>query len=55
VKAWFETQGRTSVEIVPGRPGQFDILIDGVRVYSRYDTGRFPSEVDLTALGACGP
>ncbi len=50
MKAWFEAQGRGPVEIRPGRSGQFDIEIDGRRVYSRYDTGRFPGEAELKQL-----
>jgi len=38
------------VEIQPGRSGQFDVIVDGQVVYSRYKTGRFPSEADLAAL-----
>jgi len=49
VKAWFETRGRGPVEINPGRTGQFDVIVDGKVVYSRYETGRFPSEADLGA------
>jgi selT/selW/selH-like putative selenoprotein len=50
VKAWFEDHGRGPVEIQPGRAGQFDVVIDGAKVYSRHDTGRFPSEQDLQRL-----
>ena len=52
MKAWFEGQGRGPVEMHAGRAGQFDIVVDGRLVYSRYDTGRFPSEAELGALGA---
>jgi predicted Rdx family selenoprotein len=52
VKAWFEGQGRGPVEMHAGRAGQFDIVVDGRLVYSRYDTGRFPSEAELGALSA---
>jgi selT/selW/selH-like putative selenoprotein len=38
------------VQIQAGKSGQFDIVIDGKLVYSRYDTGRFPSENELDAL-----
>jgi selT/selW/selH-like putative selenoprotein len=50
VKAWFEQQGRGPVLIEPGHSGQFDVVIDGRVVYSRHQTGRFPSEADLKAL-----
>jgi predicted Rdx family selenoprotein len=51
VKAWLEEEGRGPVEITPGKSGQFDVVIDGRLAYSRYATGRFPSESDLAALG----
>jgi selT/selW/selH-like putative selenoprotein len=38
------------VLIEPGHSGQFDVVIDGRVVYSRHQTGRFPSEADLKAL-----
>lgn len=50
MKAWFEERGIGPVEILPGRPGQFDVVIDGRVAYSRADTGRFPSEADLASL-----
>jgi len=50
VKAWFESRERGPVEIEPGRSGQFDVIVDGQMVYSRYETGRFPSEADLKDL-----
>jgi predicted Rdx family selenoprotein len=31
----------------PGKSGQFDVVVDGQIAYSRYETGTFPSEVDL--------
>ena len=40
------------MELQPGKSGQFDIVVDGRLAYSRYDTGRFPSEADLGALPA---
>jgi len=50
VKAWFEARGRGSVEILAGKSGQFDLAIEGKLAYSRYQTGRFPSEADLEKL-----
>jgi len=47
VKAWFESQGRGPVDAQIGKTGQFDIVIDGQLAYSKYTTGRFPSEADL--------
>jgi len=51
VKAWLEARGRGPVDIQPGKTGQFDIIANGELVYSRYDTGRFPSDADLEAIG----
>jgi predicted Rdx family selenoprotein len=50
VKAWIEAQGRGPVDIVPGKVGQFDIVVDGKTVYSRHATGRLPSGDDLKKL-----
>jgi hypothetical protein len=50
VKAWIESRGRGPVEVRPGKAGQFDILIGEHLAYSRYATGRFPSEADLSAM-----
>jgi predicted Rdx family selenoprotein len=50
VKAWIETKGRGPVELETGQSGQFDLVIDGKLVYSRYAVGRFPSEADLEQL-----
>jgi predicted Rdx family selenoprotein len=47
VKAWIESRGHGPVEIQQGKSGQFDVIVDGKVAYSRYDTGRFPSEADL--------
>lgn len=50
MKAWFEAQGRGPVEITTGKSGQFDVAVEGKTVYSRYETGRFPSEADLQKM-----
>jgi len=50
VKAWIDAHKRGPATIQPGTPGQFDIAIDGRVVYSRYQTGRFPSEANLESL-----
>jgi len=50
VKAWIEARGRGPVDIQPGKSGQFDIVVDGKLAYSRYETGRFPSEADLERI-----
>jgi len=28
--------------LVPGRGGIFDVIVDGVKVFSKHDLGRFP-------------
>lgn len=50
MKAWFEARGRGPVEIQPGKTGQFDVVVDGKTVYSRYSTGRFPDEDELEKI-----
>jgi predicted Rdx family selenoprotein len=50
VKAWIEGRGRGPVEIEAGKAGQFDVLVDGRPVYSRYETGTFPTEAKLQEL-----
>jgi predicted Rdx family selenoprotein len=50
VKAWFESRARGPVEVQVGKSGQFDIVVDGQLAYSKYKTGRFPSEADLEQL-----
>ena len=52
MKAWFDARGRGPVDIRPGKTGQFDVVIDGKLVYSRYQTGRFPWEEDLEKLAS---
>ncbi len=52
MKAWFDAKGRGPVDIRPGKTGQFDVVIDGKLVYSRYETGRFPWEEDLEKLAS---
>jgi predicted Rdx family selenoprotein len=50
VKAWIEARERGPVEIRPGKTGQFDVVIGERLVYSRYETGRFPSDADLEKI-----
>jgi predicted Rdx family selenoprotein len=50
VKAWIEARGHGPVEIQQGKSGQFDVVVDGKLAYSRYETGRFPSEGELAKL-----
>lgn len=42
-------------ELVEGRNGVFDLQRDGVTVYSKRETGRFPDAAEIrVALGAAG-
>ena len=50
MKAWIEARGHGPVGTQPGKAGQFDVSVDGTLAYSRYATGRFPSEADLEKL-----
>ena len=50
MKAWIEGRGHGPVETRTGKSGQFDVTVDGRLVYSRYATGRFPSEADLEKI-----
>jgi len=50
VKAWIEARGRGPVDVRPGKSGQFDVVVDEKLVYSRYETGRFPSDADLEKI-----
>ena len=50
MKAGIEARGGGPIEIRPGKSGQFDIVVDETLVYSRYQTGRFPSEADLAGI-----
>ena len=55
MKAWIEARGRGPVEVQPGKSGQFDVVIDEQLVYSRYATGRFPSDADLEEIALQWP
>ncbi|MBI4702349.1 MAG: hypothetical protein HY744_14600 [Deltaproteobacteria bacterium] len=33
--------------IAPGHTGQFDVLVDGACLFSKEETGRFPSEAEI--------
>ncbi len=50
MKAWLEARGHGPVDIQPGKTGQFDVVVDEKLVYSRYETGRFPSDAELEKL-----
>ena len=50
MKAWIEARGYGPVDVQPGKTGQFDVVIEDKLAYSRYETGRFPSEADLQKI-----
>ena len=50
MKAWIEAQGHGLVGMTTGKSGQFDIEVNGLLAYSRYATGRFPSDTELEKL-----
>jgi predicted Rdx family selenoprotein len=50
VKAWIDSHGHGPVDIRQGQSGQFDVVVNGDLAYSRYETGRFPSEADLEKM-----
>ena len=42
----------TSLELVPGKGGCFEVTIDGEQVYSKLATGEFPNEEEIEAEAA---
>ena len=50
MKAWIEARGRGPVDIRQAKSGQFDIVADEKLVYSKYQTGRFPSDAELEKI-----
>ena len=50
MKAWIEARGHGPVDVQPGKTGQFDLVVGEKPVYSRYETGRFPSEAELEKI-----
>ena len=40
------------VELVPGVAGVFDITVDGKLMYSKKQTGTFPTDEEVIATGA---
>jgi selT/selW/selH-like putative selenoprotein len=34
-------------DIAPGQKGQFDVVVDGDVIFSKWDTGRFPEEDEI--------
>jgi predicted Rdx family selenoprotein len=47
-----EAKGHSEFELIPGRPGQFDIAFDGKLVFSRHDVGRFPTDDEVAGLAS---
>lgn len=45
-----QAKGLENIELRPGKSGQFDVSIDGALKYSRYRSGRFPSEQEIARL-----
>ncbi|MGB0555114.1 MAG: Rdx family protein [Alphaproteobacteria bacterium] len=45
-----EAKGLSDFELVPGRPGQFDIAFDGKLVFACHDVGRFPTDDEVAGL-----
>jgi selenoprotein W-related protein len=39
-----------TARLVKGSGGVFDVAVDGRRVYSKFDTGRFPEPGEVVAL-----
>ena len=40
------------VELVPGVGGVFEITVDGRLAFSKKQTGRFPTDEEIAAVGA---
>ena len=45
-----QAKGLATIELKPGKSGQFDVSIDGALKYSRHQTGRFPTEQEIARL-----
>ena len=43
------------VELVPGTGGVFEITVDGQLRFSKKQTGRFPTDDEVIAVGAGTP
>ena len=50
MKAKLEQHGHSDIDIAPGKSGQFDVTIDGKLAFSKYQTGRFPTDDEVDAL-----
>ena len=42
------------VELVPGVGGAFEITVDGRLAFSKKQSGRFPTDEEIDAIGAAG-
>ena len=42
------------VELVPGVAGVFEVTVDGRLAFSKKQTGRFPTDEEIEAIGATG-
>ena len=42
------------VELIEGSSGIFDVTVDGKRVYSKHETGRFPNPGEVLKLVQAG-
>jgi selenoprotein W-related protein len=50
VKALIEEISDAEVELIRSGGGVFTVEIDGKRVYSKKDSGRFPEDAEVRAL-----
>jgi len=44
-----ESETGAQSELVPGDNGIFDVEVDGRRIYSKHETGRFPEHEEVLA------
>lgn len=42
--------GRAEFELTPGGGGVFDVVVDGERVFSKHEQGRFPQYREIVGL-----
>ena len=50
IKAAIQAATETQAELVQGRGGAFDVVVDGRLIYSKHDTGRFPTNTEILNL-----
>jgi selenoprotein W-related protein len=41
---------QVETELVAGGGGIFDVIVDGEKVYSKFETGRFPEKGEVVGL-----